>query len=217
MKTGELEKILKILEREYKKWDVPVVTMIAERTHDPWKILVSTVLSGRTKDEVTWKASERLFSHAKTPEELLSLPVKTIEKLIYPVGFYRTKARRLKELARAVVENYKGKVPDNLDELLKLPGVGRKTANLVLIHAFDKDGVCVDTHVHRISNLWGFVKTKTPEETEFELRKKLPRKWWKLYNDILVAFGQAICRPVKPRCEECPVKDLCPVKSRQGA
>ncbi|GAH48776.1 unnamed protein product, partial [marine sediment metagenome] len=147
-----------------------------------------------------------------TPEDMAKLTGKEIEKLIYPVGFYKTKAKRLPELAMILIKNYDGKVPDALDELLKLPGVGRKTANLVITLGFGKPGICVDTHVHRISNRFGYVNTKTPEETEFALREKLPRKWWIIYNDILVTLGQNICLPRIPKCEECAVKNLCEKK-----
>ncbi len=205
-----IEKALKILSKERKKWDAPIVTLVSKRTRDPFQILVSTILSLRTKDEVTAAATERLLKRAKTPEEILKIPDDELEKIIYPVGFYRNKARTLKEISRILLEKYGGKVPNKLEELLKLPGVGRKTANLVLSEAFGKDAICVDTHVHRISNRWGIVKTKTPEETEFALMKVLPKKWWRDYNSILVAFGQTICKPVGPKCDICPIKDYCP-------
>ena len=195
-----LEKIEKSMETS------PYVSTL----RDPFKILVATVISARTKDEVTEKVSGRLFSRAKNFEDLLKMSEEEIARLIYPAGFYRNKARILKRLAEVIVKEYGGKVPSSLDELLKLPGVGRKTANLVLITAFGKDGICVDTHVHRIVNRWGFVRTKSPEETEMELRKKLPRKCWKKINRVLVPFGRKVCRPISPFCSSCPISDLCP-------
>jgi endonuclease-3 len=209
MDNRTIEKVLSILKKEYKKWDPPIVTKIADRTKDPFRVLVSTVLSARTKDAVTSKASERLFKKASTPNDIKKLSVKEIEKLIYPVGFFHTKAERLPGLARILIDEYDGKVPDSLDELLKLPGVGRKTANLVLTVGFGKPGICVDTHVHRISNRFGYVKTKNPTETEFALRKKLPSKWWIIYNDLLVTLGQNICFPRNPDCTLCPLNKLC--------
>ncbi len=211
MTTATLEKILKILRREIRQWKVPIVGQIAEEAVDrPFEVLASTILSLRTKDAVTEVASRRLFEVAKTPSAIAALSIPTIEKLIYPVGFYHTKAKSLKETCRILVEKYDGKVPHDLEELLKLPGVGRKTANLVLTVGYDRYGICVDTHVHRITNIWGYVQTKTPEETEFALRKKLPKKHWKTYNDILVTFGQNLCVPVSPWCSRCPVVSSCP-------
>lgn len=210
MTTATLAKVLRILRREIKKWKVPAVGVIAEHAIDrPFETLVSTILSLRTKDAVTEAASRRLLSHASTPETIVALPVRKIERLIYPVGFYHTKARNLKRTCRLLLEKHAGRVPRNLEELLKLPGVGRKTANLVVTIGYDDYGICVDTHVHRITNLWGYIKTKTPEETEFALRKKLPKKYWKTYNDILVTFGQNLCAPVSPWCSKCPVEQYC--------
>ncbi len=188
----------------------PVITLIANRGADPFNILISTVLSLRTKDEVTYKASERLLKKAGTPEAMLTLPEKTIKKLIYPVGFYHTKAKRLKEISRILIDQYGGRVPDNLQDLLALPGVGRKTANLVLIEGFGKPAICVDTHVQRVSNRTNIVCTKTPEQTEFALQKILPKPYWKTYNKLLVSFGQTICVSVSPFCSRCPVQDQCP-------
>lgn len=185
--------------------------MIAKRAIDrPFETLVSTILSLRTKDAVTEAASHRLLARAPTPEILASLSITEIERLIFPVGFYHTKAKHLIETCRSLLQDYGGRVPRSMEDLLKLPGVGRKTANLVLTVGFGDYGICVDTHVHRISNLWGFVRTKTPEETEFALRKKLPRRHWKTYNDILVTFGQNLCLPVSPWCSKCPVARYCP-------
>jgi endonuclease-3 len=187
------------------------VGIVAEQAVDrPFETLVSTILSLRTKDKVTEAASRRLLARAPNPEILSSLSVAEIEELIYPVGFYHTKAKNLIETCRALLRNHDGRVPRSMDDLLDLPGVGRKTANLVLTVGFGDYGICVDTHVHRISNLWGYVKTKTPEETEFALRKKLPRRHWKTYNDILVTFGQNLCVPVSPWCSKCVIAQYCP-------
>ncbi len=212
MDNRTIEKVLKIMEKRYVEFKDPIVTEIAERTRDPFRILISTILSLRTKDEVTAEASKRLFQVADTPEKILNLKTNRIERLIYPVGFYKTKAKRLKQVCRILVEEYNGRVPDSLDELLRLPGVGRKTANLVITLGYGKPGICVDTHVHRISNRLGYVDTKTPEQTEMELRKKLPRKWWIKYNDLLVTWGQNICTPISPRCSICPVAKYCEKK-----
>ncbi|HRR92248.1 MAG TPA: endonuclease III, partial [bacterium] len=200
MKDRDIEKIIEILRESVKEWKQPVVTQIAERDRDPFRILISTILSLRTKDEVTKIASERLFSLARTPEEMLRLEEEEIERAIYPVGFYRNKAKTIKEICKVLIERYNGRVPDDIDELLKLKGVGRKTANLVITLGYNKPGICVDTHVHRISNRLGYVKTKTPEETEFALRGKLPEEYWIEFNDLLVTLGQTICHPVSPRC-----------------
>ena len=205
----DINRIISILEKEYKKWNAPVVSYVAQRGATPFEILVSTLLSLRTKDEVTSLATTRLTEQAATPEDMLQLTEKQIQRLIYPVGFYKTKAKRLIEICQKLLEDYNGVVPDSLEELLKLPGVGRKTANLVLTEGFKKYAVCVDTHVHRISNRIGYVATTTPEETEWALRKKLPRRHWIKYNKLLVAFGQTICRPVSPWCSKCPVNDMC--------
>ncbi len=210
MTTPTLERVLKILKEAIKQWEVPAVGQIAEEKGDRgFLTLISTILSARTKDTVTIEASRRLLRKANTPKALAALSVKEIETLIYPVGFYKTKAKNVRETARILEEQYGGEVPRDLDELIKLPGVGRKTANLVVTIGFDRDGICVDTHVHRITNLFGYLKTKTPEETEFALREKLPRKEWKTYNDILVTFGQNLCVPISPWCSRCPVEKYC--------
>jgi endonuclease-3 len=211
MNTPRLNKILSILRKEIQQWKVPAVGVIAEKAVDrPFETLISTILSLRTKDAVTEAASHRLLERAPTTEILASLSVREIEHLIYPVGFYHTKAKHLIEACGDLLQKHGGKVPRSMEELLKLPGVGRKTANLVLTVGFGDYGICVDTHVHRISNLWGYVCTKTPEETEFALRRKLPKKHWKTFNDILVTFGQNLCAPVSPWCSKCPVARYCP-------
>ena len=192
-----------------RSFPTPSVTVIS-REHDPFAVLVSCIISLRTRDEVTQTASSRLFRLAKNPQELLKLSHAKIEKAIYPAAFFRNKTKSLKELCKSLVDNYDGKVPDKVDELLKLKGVGRKTANLTLILGHDKPGICVDIHVHRISNRWGYVKTKSPYETEMVLRDKLPRRYWKGYNNLLVTFGQNICKPVSPFCGSCPLAKVCP-------
>jgi endonuclease-3 len=188
----------------------PSVTTIAEKyRHDGWAVLASTILSLRTKDEVTLVCSSALLKEAPTPAAILKLEIKEIEKLIYPAGFYHTKALNLQRIANILIEKYAGSVPDELDELLALPGVGRKTANLVLIEAFDKEGICVDTHVHRICNRAGWLVSKTPEETEMTLRAILPKKHWKGLNALLVLYGQQVCRPLSPFCSRCVIKKHC--------
>jgi endonuclease-3 len=188
----------------------PVVTLIAQQAKDPFRVLVSTILSARTKDDVTAAASARLFAVASTPAAVAALPVRRLEKLIFPVGFYRTKARNLKAACRTLVERFDSRVPASIDELVELPGVGRKTANLVLIEGFALPAICVDTHVHRICNLWGLVSTRTPEETELALRRTLPRRYWLDWNRLLVSFGQHTCVPLSPRCSTCPIEVRCP-------
>jgi endonuclease III len=209
-RTFDIDRFVAVIESNYRQWNAPIITFIANRGATPFEVLVSTLLSLRTKDEVTGAAAQRLFAVARTPQALLRLTPQEIETLIYPVGFYPTKARRLLAVSRILLERYDGKVPDTLEALTALPGVGRKTANLVLVEGYRIPAVCVDTHVHRISNRIGYVKTRTPDDTEQALRKKLPRKHWIRYNELLVAFGQALCRPVSPFCSRCPVADMCP-------
>jgi endonuclease III len=191
-------------------WNAPVVTFIALQTSDPFRVLIACLLSLRTKDETTGPAAQRLFALADTPATMVRLTLEQIERAIYPVGFYHTKARTIRDLCRTLLDHYGGAVPDELDELLKLKGVGRKTANLVLTQGFNKPGICVDTHVHRISNRWRYVRTKDPHATEMALRKKLPHDYWPIYNDLLVAFGQTICTPTSPWCSRCPIAHVCP-------
>ena len=208
--TIDIDIFLEILEKEVKDYQVPVVDLIAVQTKDPFKVLVATILSARTKDEVTATASGRLFAKAATVEELAELNEKTLQKLIFPVGFYKNKARYLAKLPEKLVIDFAAKVPDTMEGLLSLPGVGRKTANLVLAQAFAIPAICVDTHVHRIMNIWGYVDTKTPEQTEMALREKLPAKYWIPVNSLLVAFGQGTCRPVAPHCDRCVLEKRCP-------
>src|SRR3989337_4109681 len=186
MKDSEIHRAIKILKEYVKKWEIPAVGVVAERTRDPFKILISCILSLRTKDATTAAASDRLFSLAENPADILKLSVKSIERVIFPVGFYRRKARNIKEICRTLIKDYDSRVPDEIEDLLKLKGVGRKTANLVVTLGYHKDGICVDTHVHRISNRWGYIHTETPKKSEEALREKLPRRYWKVYNDLIV-------------------------------
>lgn len=189
--------------------DLPVISTVVKGNRDPFLVLISTILSSRTKEEVTAEATTRLFEKAKTPSDILRIPEEEIASIIYPVGFFRNKAQLIRKLCLQLMERFSGKVPDSLDDLLTLPGVGRKTANLVLSLGFDREGICVDTHVHRITNRLGFVKTKSPEETEKILRETLPQQYWKSINTLLVAFGRQICRPVSPLCSKCFLQKLC--------
>ncbi|MBS4763861.1 MAG: endonuclease III [Brachyspira sp.] len=208
MNDKDIDKIMKELLKVTKSMPMPVVTEIKLVTNrDAYKILISTMLSLRTKDSTTRDASMRLFEKAGNPKDMLKLSEEEIAKLIYPVGFYRVKAKNILEVSKTIIDDYNGKVPDEIDELLKLRGVGRKVANLVITEAFDKYGICVDTHVHRISNRFGYVSTKKPEQTEFALRKKLPKKYWRVYNDTLV--GQNLCKPINPLCNQCSVSKYC--------
>lgn len=210
MNDKDIHKIMKELLKVTKTMPMPVVTEIKLTTNkDAYKILISTMLSLRTKDAATRDASMRLFEKAGSPKEMLKLSEEEIAKLIYPVGFYRVKAKNILDVSKIIIEDYNGKVPDEIDELLKLKGVGRKVANLVITEAFDKDGICVDTHVHRISNRFGYVSTKKPEQTEFALREKLPKEYWRVYNDTLVIYGQNICKPINPICDKCSVSKYC--------
>ncbi len=185
-----------------------VVTSLA-RSHAPFVVLVSTIISLRTRDEVTDAVTPKLIAIAPNAEALAKTPEAKIAKAIYPAGFYRTKAKQLREIGKVLVDKHGGQVPDSLDDLLALKGVGRKTANLVVTLGFGKPGICVDTHVHRISNRLGYVVTKTPDESEAALRARLPRRWWIPINDLLVVFGQRQCMPISPKCSSCPVRDLC--------
>ncbi|KQC09459.1 MAG: endonuclease III [Smithella sp. SDB] len=209
MKDSTINNVIKILKKELAVGTMPIVSHLAENQRDAFVILISTLLSLRTKDEVTAKATDRLFELASTPEEMLKIPVDKIAKIIYPVGFYRVKAKNIHHTCRELIKHFESKVPDNIDDLLSIKGIGRKTANLVVSLAYGKDAICVDTHVHRISNRLGYVKTKTPDETEFALRKKLPRRHWIIYNTIMVAFGRKTCKPVSPLCSQCPVNIYC--------
>jgi len=208
----QIVRVLKTLERAIRGLEEPAVEKIAEETReDPFQVLISTMLSAQTRDPVTAVASARLFRVARTPRSMAALPVATIQKLIYPVSFYRVKARNVKETCRQILGRFGGRVPATMEELLTLPGVGRKTANLVLIlsHA-SRDNICVDTHVHRISNRLGWVQTKMPDQTEQALYRVVPRRYWPKVNLYLVTWGQNVCRPVYPRCQACVVSRDCP-------
>jgi endonuclease-3 len=209
--TPQIIRVLKALERAIRGLEEPAVEKIAEETReDPFQVLISTMLSAQTRDPVTAEASARLFRVARTPRTMSALPVSKIQKLIYPVSFYRVKARHVKETCRQIIERFGGRVPATMEELLTLPGVGRKTANLVLIlsHA-SRDNICVDTHVHRISNRLGWVQTKMPDQTEQALYRVVPRRYWPKVNLYLVTWGQNVCRPVYPRCQACVVSRDC--------
>jgi endonuclease III len=201
--------VIRRLRRTGVRWRPTAIAGVVETGHDPFRVLVACLLSLRTQDTTTGPAAARLFAAATSPGAMLQLTPRTIERLIYPVGFYRTKARVILELCRDLLERFGGRVPDDIDALLTLKGVGRKTANLVVTVGYGKPGICVDTHVHRISNRLGFVRTRTPAETEAALRARLPRRYWIGYNDLLVTFGQNVCTPVSPRCSTCPVSDRC--------
>jgi len=209
MRDDEIHLAMAILTEKVKGWVTPAVTIVATQDHDPFKVLVSCILSLRTRDQTTAEASARLFGLADTPERLSRLSADEIEAAIYPVGFYRVKALQILEISRELSQLHAGQVPDELDALLRFKGVGRKTANLVLTLGFGKPGICVDIHVHRICNRWGYLSTRTPAETEAVLRKKLPPEYWIVINDLLVAFGQNQCTPVSPRCSSCPLYQLC--------
>lgn len=209
-KRFDIAAVLGRLADAVRELSVPVVDLIAVQTHDPYRILVATILSARTKDETTAQAAQRLFAQAPDFASLARLGAERIAKLIYPVGFFRTKADHLARLPEVLQERFSGVIPQTVEELCELPGVGRKTANLVVAVAFRQPAICVDTHVHRIMNIWGYVATKTPFATEMALRQKLPARYWLTVNSILVAFGQGICTPVRPHCDACPVAGWCP-------
>ncbi len=209
MKPDEIHAIISILREEYKNWQTPAVSIVAQCNGSPFKVLISCIISLRTKDEVTALASARIFARAQTAEAMADLPVEEISRLIYPAGFYRTKAEQIAVLSRRLAEEFHGVVPDEIEELLQFKGVGRKTANLVMTLGFGKPGICVDTHVHRICNRFGYVSTKSPDETEKILRTQLPPEYWIEINDLLVAFGQNHCHPVSPRCSSCRVSAIC--------
>lgn len=209
MKDSDIHAVLRLLRRESNRWRAPVVTEISHRVNAPFAILVSTLLSLRTQDRTTRAAATRLLQKADTPQKLLDLSEKEIRELIYPVGFYRKKAALLREVAKELMNHHGGRVPSDLEALLRIRGVGRKTANLVVTLGFGKPGICVDTHVHRISNRLGYVSTRTPDQTEVALRAKLPRRYWISYNDLLVAHGQNICKPLSPLCSQCPLEPYC--------
>lgn len=209
MKRAEIHSVIETLREEYKGWQTPAVTILAQCNGSPFNVLISCIISLRTKDDVTAQASARIFARARTPKAMTDISSDEIAQLIYPAGFYRTKAEQIALISQKLVEEYGGIVPDDLDELLRFKGVGRKTANLVMTLGFGKAGICVDTHVHRICNRLGYVSTKNPDETERALRTHLPPEYWIEINNLLVAFGQNHCFPVSPRCSSCRLAGLC--------
>jgi len=205
----EISKVIELVKKEVRKFKNPIVTEVADLTKDPFKVLISCILSLRTKDQVTAKASKKLFELADNPYGMVRLDKRKIERAIYPVGFYKTKAKRIKEICKKLIKEYNGKVPNKSEDLMSFKGVGLKTCNIVLTYGFRKPVIAVDTHLNRIPNRLGWVKTKKPEETQRELTKIIPKEYWMNLNDTFVTFGQNICRPVKPHCWECPVTKYC--------
>ena len=209
MKDEDIHAVLRIVKREIRQWPKPVLGVLAAESATPFQILIACVLSLRTKDQTTAEASNRLFSLAGNPFQMGKLKLSNLEEAIYPVGFYRTKAKQILDICQRLISEYGGVVPDSIEELLTLKGVGRKTANLVITVGYRKPGICVDIHVHRICNRWGYIKSKNPSETEELLRAKLPRQFWINFNDLLVPFGQNRCRPISPFCSSCPLATYC--------
>ena len=210
MQAQQIHAAIRTVKREIAQWPDPVVGVVAKETsRDPFLVLISCLLSLRTKDKTTAEASARLFALASTPATMRQLTLSAVEQAIYPVGFYRTKAKQILQICTQLLERYQGRVPDCIEELLTLPGVGRKTANLVVTVGYEKPGICVDIHVHRISNRWGYVKANTPDETEQALRRKPPSQYWITFNDLLVPYGQHLCQPVSPFCSRCKIVKYC--------
>jgi endonuclease-3 len=210
MSDFDIHAAMAILRETMPRYEQPLIAAMGAEHQTPFHILIATILSLRTKDTLTSVVAPRLFAVADTPAAMLTLDEARIAELIYPVGFYRTKARSIRQVCALLIERHGGQVPPDLDALLALPGVGRKTANLVLTMGFGLPGICVDTHVHRICNRWGYVRTKTPDATELALREKLPPEYWIAINGLLVTLGQNICHPTSPRCSACPVAAYCP-------
>jgi len=206
----DIDAVMPVLQEHFHTVKAPVVDFIQAQTQDPFKVLIATILSARTKDDTTTKVVVRLFKVINTLDDLDKHTEEEINRLIYPVGFHHAKAKHLKQLPAVMRDKFKGMVPFEIDDLLQLPGVGRKTANLVRAIAFNLPAICVDVHVHRISNRWGYVKTANPFETEMALREKLPPQYWIMYNSYVVAFGQNLCLPRKPKCSACPILQYCP-------
>ena len=210
MKDHDIHQVINILRQAVQAWQPALVDDMAETGEtSPYQILIATILSLRTKDTLTAQVAPRLFELADTPYQMVKHSSEEVEKVIYPVGFYRNKAKSIVDISQTLIDKYNGAVPDDLDVLLTLPGVGRKTANLVVTVGYNKPGICVDIHVHRISNRWGYINTKTPEKTEFALREKLPQEYWIEYNGLLVSMGQNLCTPTSPWCSKCPVTQFC--------
>ena len=206
MRSNDIHDVVRIVRKEIHQWPVPAIGHYVET---PFTVLISCILSLRTQDKTTNAASDRLFALASTPEAMLATPAKVIEKAIYPVSFYRVKTKNIQAISELLLTRFGGKVPSKLEELLELPGVGRKTANIVVTLGFRKPGIAVDTHVHRISNRLGYVRTKTPDDTEMALRKKLPPRYWVKFNDLLVTYGQNLCKPISPFCSRCKIAQYC--------
>jgi endonuclease III len=204
-----IDSVIPLLKTHFESVKAPIVDLIQAQTNDPFKVLIATILSARTKDETTTRAVTELFKHVNTAADFDRISEAELDKIIYQVGFHREKAKHLKQLPAVLTEKFGGEIPSEIDDLVLLPGVGRKTANLVRSIAFGLPAVCVDVHVHRISNRWGYLKTKNPLETEMKLREILPEKYWIVYNSYLVAFGQNLCYPRKPRCADCPISEFC--------
>lgn len=209
MTVSDIPAVHRALQRAFAKGRAPIIDLVAAQTRDPFRVLVGTILSARTQDGTTAAACERLFQRARIPAELRAIPREELERLIFPVGFYRTKAKHLKQLPGVLDEKFGGRIPDTVEALCELPGVGRKTANLVVVLGFNGYGICVDVHVHRICNRLGLIRTRNPLETEMTLRQILPRRYWKTWNSYLVSFGQTQCRPIHPRCDTCPIRQWC--------
>jgi endonuclease-3 len=209
MNVKEFIEAWPVLRKQVQSLRLPWIDQMTTQERNPFQVLVSCILSLRTQDKTTEEASRRLFQIGRTPEALAEASAEKIEKAIYPVGFYRVKAQRIKNLSGEILREYNGRVPNSIEELLKLKGVGRKTANLVVTAGYNRDGICVDTHVHRITNRWGLIKTQNPTQTEFALRDILPRKYWKTINRYLVTFGQGICKPISPLCSRCLISKRC--------
>ena len=205
----DIHQAIPILRKAVQPLETPAVGRVARKGRDPYRVLISCLLSLRTQDNTTWQASTRLFQKADSPEAMLALSEAEIREIIYPVGFYRRKAQVVLHVSRTLIERFRGEVPRNLDDLLSIKGIGRKTANLVLTVAYGLPGICVDTHVHRITNRWGYVRTKDPDATELALRRHLPEEYWIELNDLLVPFGQAVCKPISPFCTTCPLEGMC--------
>ena len=206
----DIHQAIPILRRVVRGLEIPAVGRVAKKGRDPYLVLISCLLSLRTQDKTTWNASMRLFRKADTPETMVTLSEAEIRDTIYPVGFYRRKAQVILHVSRTLMERFGSEVPRNLDDLLSIKGVGRKTANLVLTVAYGLPGICVDTHVHRITNRWGYVLTNGPDATELALRQHLPKEYWIELNDLLVPFGQVVCKPISPFCTTCTLQAMCP-------
>jgi endonuclease III len=217
MTIADIPAVHRALAKAFAKAQAPIIDLVAAQTRDPFKVLVGTILSARTKDETTAAACKRLFARVGSPADLRQVSVRELEELIFPVGFYHTKAQHLKELPLVLEARFGGRIPQTVEELCELPGVGRKTANLVVVLGFDLPGICVDVHVHRICNRLGLIRTRNPLETEMTLRRILPLRFWKTWNSYLVSFGQTQCRPVRPRCETCPLAKHCATGRRRLA